>query len=809
MVPSAVMTEDQVKSRFKKMFQRRSGKKGELDEHKGQFQPLDKEEPTEQQEEIRSRLLKRSRINDESFETTEVAPRVKTSTDRVAAQSEQVKARQAKATNHDPTCSDSATTVALKRPHDKGGPVSNMYLANSPEGEPVKRSKPIITSNHMPAESGDVHRLQLQSRCVWQPDPDQNFDRRRLPFYYSPQSHHHQRPTKAMALPDHKSYLGTLGSMFNAPNLIHEDFRICYNQMSNFGVYSKDNTDSSHYNQSIPGRHLPELQESAAGHYRARMHNDPQNHGEKLFSWEKEEVTQTINGALPNAFKPPSSIVGENRLEIGHKLSGRTTEVQGNCLSTEQQVEEFWNQSAAKTNSLERAVNEKNPHEYTRAKSIQDTPSLPQCHQARIHNDPRNHGENLFSWEKDEVKQTTNGTLSNASKSASSVVGESRLEISNKLIGHTTDVQSNCPSTEQHVKEFWNQSASQTNSVERAVNEDNPYEYARAKSIQDTPSQPQCQMQDPHSHINGHQDRMEDMELSAKQHTSEEMLQGKLSNNTLTSESNTVLLNERQTDIVEKGPEKALPQDSDQHMYDEESVERKDSDNEPTTQRAQVEMESSVAEERLQFHQTQIQWTLIPKNPENCRLKTNNNAVEDDVKSLNELVPTDLVVEATKKDPESETEYMSGDESYPSWETGSNNSSRARSLFCISFGPSSGGSLVEYDSSSSSGETGTNSWLDKVETIQNYNKEYETKLIKSYHKNIPEHNEVQKTMKLAIMQTSFDPDSVEAVTKFQQRKMSTLNRSHISSVMVSLSKRFKHFALLQRPFERLTKRDQR
>ena len=75
--------------------------------------------------------------------------------------------------------------------------------------------------------------------------------------------------------------------------------------------------------------------------------------------------------------------------------------------------------------------------------------------------------------------------------------------------------------------------------------------------------------------------------------------------------------------------------------------------------------------------------------------------------------------------------------------------------------------------------------------------------------NFQEHQELQKSYLIAEIQTSFNDQCIQSITDFHLGRTLTSERRHICSIMVALSKRFKHFALLQRPFKMLSKKDQR
>ena len=180
----------------------------------------------------------------------------------------------------------------------------------------------------------------------------------------------------------------------------------------------------------------------------------------------------------------------------------------------------------------------------------------------------------------------------------------------------------------------------------------------------------------------------------------------------------------------------------------------------------------------------------------------NKQMAEDELKSedYNSRVEQNkLIKEESSSDNNSEGESFGS-----SWETSSDNSF------------SNGMDSIDSDTSFQSETTTSNNSLAekfwaKIGSVK-HNETYEMDLKKAYYKQMSDHNELQKTLKLACMQTYFDPKAVEAITTFHKRTTSLkppLSQTHFVSIMLSLSKRFSHFALLQRQFGNLTKKDQR
>ena len=86
---------------------------------------------------------------------------------------------------------------------------------------------------------------------------------------------------------------------------------------------------------------------------------------------------------------------------------------------------------------------------------------------------------------------------------------------------------------------------------------------------------------------------------------------------------------------------------------------------------------------------------------------------------------------------------------------------------------------------------------------------YEEDMYESHKNNMQEHEELQRAYQIAELQTSFNSISLKSIRDFHVGKSFCCHRRNFCSVMVSLSKRFRHFALLQRPFVMLSKTDQR
>ena len=86
---------------------------------------------------------------------------------------------------------------------------------------------------------------------------------------------------------------------------------------------------------------------------------------------------------------------------------------------------------------------------------------------------------------------------------------------------------------------------------------------------------------------------------------------------------------------------------------------------------------------------------------------------------------------------------------------------------------------------------------------------YEEAMYECHKNNLQEHEELQRAYQIAEIQTSFNSNSLKAIRDFHVGKSFCCHRRHFCSVMVSLSKRFRHFALLQRAFVMLSKTDQR